>query len=166
MVRLTGPSPRQQLLGQHWVGCALYADAKPYDKSTQQAFVNGRLPTAFTLCRNNSGESATVDCAAAHRVELFGTATLTGAQINQAELDVSCRSMLARLTGMSDPTAGNRLTAAANLFHTTSAGTRQPGPPTLPGDTSAAAICSLSVAGRGHLQGTLFGLNNQPLPLH
>ena len=165
-VLLTGPSQRQQQVGQRWVGCAMYSDDAAYLGSARRSFVDSHLPDAFAMCRNDIGETANLNCAGAHQVELFGNTTLTGAQIDQADLTSSCRSMVEKVTGMPDPTAGGRLIVAATLFHTDAGGIRRQGSAMMSGgQATASATCSIAVRGRQSLRGTLFGLGARPVPL-
>lgn len=165
-VVLIGPTAQQQRLGSRWVGCALYSPSGSYTGTVRDGLDDGLLNDLFAKCRNDIDAIATISCALGHRVELFGTATLSGSQIDQQSLSTSCAQMVRAVTGMPDPTAGNRLVSVALMFHLDVNGIRFTGPPSSVDPPAASAVCAVRVVSPDvELHHTLVGLGQSAVPL-
>ncbi|AZI56920.1 hypothetical protein EH165_00775 [Nakamurella antarctica] len=114
-VTSSGPDDRQWAAGQRWVACVVMAGfygsiASPVGRSLPE------MPAAFATCYGTVEVprfSPQVDCGGVHRMELFGTKSVIGAQQSQAQLDASCQTWAGMVTGMPEVTAGGQLTVHA-----------------------------------------------------
>ncbi|MET3807315.1 hypothetical protein ABIB25_004338 [Nakamurella sp. UYEF19] len=161
------PTKLQVAFGQHWIVCVVTpsTEGASYTGSVRGALSTGRLPALFGQCLTTVAVlSATIDCAQAHRYEVFALADVSTAFRDQPALDSDCRAFVASATHLADLTAGGALRVAAVPFHFDATGNPRPGLSSNPPDMAVEAMCTIGVTGTRLLAGTLFGIGSGPLP--
>ena len=158
-VAAAGPSSLQTSQGQRWLACVSYVPdattqtAMPYDRSARGTFTTGTPPTVFAVCLKTADAQMPyiINCSSPHAAELFGYRY--GAVVTpRAALDATCTAMIKKYTGMSDPSAGGRLTAGIVVVAGTATST----------DSDKCMVTALT---GHHLTGPLMNLGNKPVPL-
>jgi hypothetical protein len=168
------PSAQQQAAGQDWLACITFpqrganADGvttdppEAYDSRLQGALLTGAdrdlLGSCMTGIDLTTSDSA--GCAQAHQSEMFGYGSIDDKPLSRAELQHTCREVVAQLTRLPDITAGGALAVqlqitANNDGHVIRAAH-------LPAASSA--VCGLNTTGHGHLHGSLLALGHNPIP--
>ena len=112
------PAPLLRSAGRTWAACVVTpATGGAYLGRLAGAFDNGALPDEFGLCwEKDTPRIDSVSCASRHLGELMATATIPdGGKVAVADITSSCRRLVARVIGRSDPTAGGRLTVEVSL---------------------------------------------------
>lgn len=110
------PSTRQRFLTVHsrpnvdpgapsWIACVLVAPyVEQYSGSYVGSLAEAPAPSPFGLCLAGTANDRWVSCADRHRTQELGEGT--GAPMTARDAIETCRSLVARMTGMSDITAG------------------------------------------------------------
>lgn len=125
-----------------WEICAVLAPGlERYRGSYLRSMTGAPAPAPFGSCRTGELPDRRVSCATPHGQQVLGT-ILPGATPTWD----SCRDLIGRLTGMSDPTGGGRLEVGL-------------------ADLGGAATCRVRVVGPQRLAATLLGVGDAPLPL-
>lgn len=158
-VDAAGPSALQTSMGQRWLACIGYMPdistltAMPYDRSARGTFTTGIPPAVYAVCLQTADGSMLdiINCSSPHGAELFGLRFFGAAATPRAALDATCTALIKKFTGMSDPSAGGRLTAGT----VAAAGTT-------PADSDK---CMVSAPTGHHLTGPSMNLGDKPLPL-
>ncbi len=108
---LLRPSARQEAAGQHWLACVVSPDEGPasFEYSLKDVY-SSAFPAADSIGTCFSGgasrSAVTVWCGDIHGGELFGYRN----DLDPADgLERSCRELVIRDTGLTDPTAGGAL---------------------------------------------------------
>ena len=161
-----GPSALQTSMGQRWLACISYVpDATtqtsvPYDRSARGTFTTGTPPTVYAACLETADAAmlSIINCSLPHAAEIFGYRFAEAATPRPA-LDATCTAMIKKFTGMSDPSAGGRLTAK-----TVAAG-GSANPASIDATAGGAISCLVTAPTGHHLNGPLMNLGNKPLPL-
>ena len=165
------PSALQIAAGQRWVACVLVLIGPdqapvPWSGSARNALAPGAIPPrAFATCLKMSSliNYQRIDCAKPHTSEAFGLMSTARAGLTQKSLDASCASQVRSRTGMTDPTAGGRMTIKAVTVHGAD------GPPQAglgsATDDSGFALCELVASAGRTLHGPLLGLGAGTVPL-
>lgn len=166
-----GPNRLQTAAGQQWVACIAVPQAAringlqsgttyPYAGSIRGGLDQLPAPPGLAMCElQQSGfeNAPSADCTKDHRAEVIGFESLenpTGTPQASTADHSSCVAFAARATGMSDPTAGGRLSVDIEVDDVA-----QPG-------ALAAAWCLITPsAATDRLFGVLLGLGDQPVPL-
>jgi hypothetical protein len=170
------PSTGQRLITVHsrptvdpaessWAACVLVApNVEQYSGSFVQSLAEGQAPSPFGLCLAGTASERWVSCADRHRTQEFGEGT--GAPMTVREAVETCRSLAARMTGMTDITAGGRLLlevvggSADGAGGETADGTLNPRH-----SSSGSASCRLSMIGDDRLVASLIGVGDDALPI-
>ena len=170
---LIQPDPIAQQLGSQWLVCAVGASAADlgqgaYDGTLRDAAAGGRYPSSFAVCPLSFDNiSMAQSCTSPHRLESFGT-TFVGDTGRLPELTASCASWVATLTGLADPTAGGRLTAAlvpTDASSSTEPATEEGAPTDQVEPGGAVYTCVVHTTGSHELTGPLLGLRGEPVPV-
>ena len=166
LVGLVGPNINQQLAGQHWLACMTKGSTDaPFLGTVRGAFVGGTLPNSYTLCTDQLRGGDPVDCASPHTTELFADTGIVNSLPSDASLSASCVSFVRYLSGrpglLTDPRV--RVQTTASYYGET--GHPIAGQPNSMQSQLAQAFCGVTVVGTSKLTGTLFGIDNRPLPL-
>ncbi len=179
-------APPQQRAGPDgWTVCALqpaWVDSRTGSLSALR--IPAEAPEVFSMCLDWQFGLTGVDCRRPHNVQVLGTrrgvpAPSSGTGVPafaadlQSELESSCRSLAAALTGAPDPTYGGQLTLRVDLD--LPAGPDRPAlpagdPPSVPtpspdGTVTYSATCIAFPSGGRLLTGSLTALGGNPLPL-
>jgi len=152
------PAPLLQSAGRTWVACVVTpATGGAYLGRLAGAFDNGALPDEFGLCWEKDAPSIdSVSCASRHLGELMATAAIPdGGKVAVADIMSSCRRLVARVIGRSDPTAGGRLTVEVSLTPDVAQFLTLPQP--------LRVVCSIAPVAQA-LSGTVVGLRDRPIP--
>ncbi len=164
-----GPSVLQKSFGQHWIACVGYLDpdsdaravSGDYLRSARGSFSGGTPPAAFSTCVAvvKGASMTTGDCYLPHQAELIGLAFGSAAASGRL-LTSTCRALASRYTGLTDPTAGGRLTVSVigEL-----AG--EPVPDGVVDISSSGATCLIRPTAGHLLTGPLMSLGARPVPL-
>ena len=165
----SGPTPLQQRAGQKWVACVVFIHGRDgpsvsYPSSLRDTFAKGTEPAALAVCLDspNLGLARSTECDRSHTVEAFGAMTTARPGLSQAGLDRTCRALVTRLTGMTDPSAGGRLKVIAATIHG-EIGTPSVGLGTSD-DESGYAACLVVSPDAHPLLHTLLALGAKPVP--
>ncbi len=163
------PSDLQKSVGQRWIACVGYLDpesvgqasADDYLRSAKGTFQLGSPPAAFATCVTSlvAGAMNHGDCFQPHGAESFGLA-FGPTDASGLLLRTTCRALVTRYTGLTDPTAGGRLAVlvVANQNNKTV------GDGVVDISTNGATCLVRPTAGR-QLSGPLMGLGDKPVPL-
>jgi hypothetical protein len=103
-------------------------------------------------------------CTRPHAMEILGLRSADESVGGQRPLDQSCAALEARVTGMTDPTAGGALQVAAVVIHYDAQGILQHGFAPGPHSELGRAACTASAPGPRSQGGSLVGLGSGPLP--
>lgn len=166
------PSVRQQAAGQHWLACIVYltastepppvVDQERYDTSIRNALFTGQERDRVGLCVAaadlNEGETGQIGCATDHQSEIFGLGSTGNRPAARADLQASCRQVVARLTNIDKITAAG-LTVSMLATDMTQAPITSD---SIPANT--ALTCGVSTAHHRILSGSLLALGSQPIP--
>ena len=167
------PSVRQQAAGQHWLACITFplrganADGVATDppgayvSRLQGALLTGADRDLLGSCVTGIDlvTSDAVGCAGTHQGEMFGYGSIEK-PASRAELQHTCREVIAKLTRLPDITAGGAL--AVQLRITADNDSQVIRAAQVPADASA--VCGLNTTGHGHLHGSLLALGRNPIP--
>jgi len=170
------PSTGQRLLTVHsrpavdpaapsWAACVLVApNVEQYSGPHVRSRAQAPNPAPFGLCLAGTANERWVSCADRHRTQELGEGT--GAPMTARDAIETCRSLVARMTGMSDITAGGRLLLEVVGGSTDGGGGETAAGTLNPRHSSAgSASCRLSVIGEARLVATLIGVGDDALPL-
>ena len=148
-----------------WAACVLVApNVEQYSGSSVRSLAEAPAPAPFGLCLAGTANERWVSCADRHRTQEFGEGT--GAPMTVREAVHSCRSLVARMTGMPDITAGGRLLlevvggSADGAGGETADGTLNPRH-----SSTGSASCRLSMIGEARLVASLIGVGDDALPI-
>jgi len=134
-----------------WAACAIIAPGvQEYQGSYVSSLADTPTPAPFGVCRQSDENPLVISCLEPHRIQDFATAVVRGPV--SAPLAAVCAELIARMTGLRDPTAGGRL--RVDVVPDAS-GTDE---------RAASASCRLVVVGDRSLRATLIGVDNGPLP--
>ena len=176
MAGLWKPSTGQRFITVHsrpnvdpaepsWAACVLVApNIEQYSGSNVRSLAEELPLSPFGLCLAGAANQRWVSCADRHQTQEFGEGT--GAPMTVREAVQACRSLVARMTGMSDITAGGRLLlevvggSAKGAGGETADGTLNPRH-----SSAGSASCRLSMIGEARLVASLIGVGDNALPL-
>ncbi|MET3805206.1 hypothetical protein ABIB25_002206 [Nakamurella sp. UYEF19] len=152
---VAGPDALQRTMGQQWIACVSYVPdpvsrrATHYDHTVRNAFRDGAPPANYASCLRtvSAGTLDLVDCSLPHPAEIFGY-TFADNTVPRSALNSTCAALTRKLTGMTDPSAGGRLTSAA-----------------VAGSGGGALSCVVTADVGHQLVGPLMNLGNGPVPL-
>lgn len=155
---LSGPSQVQHNFGQDWVACVAVVGGLQggsttigYQSSAFRTFNSGSPLSVFAFCASAEKDFEQVSCTKQHTAERFGSMLSTHLSTDADRR--SCQSLVQRLTGMSDPTAGGKLVAiVVNSGYEPKKGQRE-------------QDCMMTTVAHHRLTGPLLGLSGQPIPI-
>lgn len=166
------PSPLQAAAGQRWSACVMVGagleglQPLPFQESPRDAAIRGGTSfDRFSVCADTQMPERLIPCGEPHRYELIAGSLSVGG--TEAASLASCRAKITEVTGLIDPSAGGRLQVATisytvdqkteKLVETTYAAAQQGG---------ASLSCVVTPASADEvLTGSLYGLNDRPLPI-
>lgn len=165
-VGLIGPNLSQYLSGQTWIACVVFPRFAPYSGPVRGGSV-GNAAAAYGSCAGVAPQEDS--CVQPHVTEIFGVAP--GGETDQAVLAASCRDLVVKASGMTDPTAGGALRISVLVGGTFGDSVPSEEPetasdaPVEPGlGQQGQAACVVSVAGDRLLVGSLTGIGDGSLP--
>lgn len=171
---ISRPSVRQLAAGQHWLACSFYVHdhlgkAASYRNSVRDAYgpwnsTRSVPPAALAYCltTDNLLTAESVPCGQPHSAEAFGGTRTARPGLTAGSLHAGCAVLAAKLTKMSDTTAGGALQVAVSAVHGPT-GTSEPGLGG-PGDATGYAVCVISAPAGRPLAGSLLALGDRPVP--
>lgn len=159
-----GPTALQQELGQRWIACVTEGSTGvAYTGTVRGAFTGGSLPNSYGICGDTVTPGNSVDCAVAHRAELFASTPVTASLPSQVQLTESCTDFLRYVTGRTDLSAGGRIEVLAiPVFY---GGGPNAGQGTSTATAPGQAFCGIAAVGASKLTSTMFAVGSRPLPL-
>ncbi len=156
------PDARQHAAGQTWSACLLTPanSQQSYQSSLEDSFQSGRFPAEFAQCQHEVDVFLSLpgSCVLPHTTEFLGEQVLFGNNIDEGELNESCRALAVIITGMSAPAAGGQLQILATVFPTDQTRMNEDQ------QRMHIALCTIGSAGDRLLTGTLIGLGSAPIP--
>ena len=94
-----------------WAACAIIAPGiQEYQGSYVLSLADRPTPAPFGVCRQSDENPLPISCLEPHQIQDFATAMVRG-QV-PASLAAACAELIARMTGLPDPTAGGGLRVA------------------------------------------------------
>ena len=122
-VAMAGPDLRQLAAGQHWGACVVFPytgeDRPPaqYYGALRDVWSRGLDARVIAACTNEADATTLVDCRGPHHFELFGwSAGAIADDIQQADLEDSCRQLILASTGLPDVTAHGALAMSVDVI--------------------------------------------------
>ena len=115
---LIQPTELERKLGSAWVACAAAVGGpdlpfQPYDGTLRDAASTGHYPSTLGTCPASPEQlSLNQNCDRPHDMESFGTLTMEKKISDGTAATASCAELVKRATGLSDPTAGGRMTVS------------------------------------------------------
>lgn len=171
---ISRPSVRQVAAGQHWMACSFYVHdytgkAASYRNSAKDAYGLGKgrdgvppAALAYCLTTDNLLTAESVPCPQPHTAEAFAGIRTARPGLTAESLHAGCAVLAARLTRMTDTTAGGALHVAVSAVHGPT-GTGEPGLGGS-GDVTGYAVCVISAPAGRALAGSLLALADRPVP--
>lgn len=169
-----GPSARQVTAGQRWLACVMVGTSfdglqpLPFQQSPRSAAVRGGTSfDRFSVCADTPMQERLIPCGEPHRYELMVGALSVGG--TKAASLASCRNKITELTGLTDPSAGGRLQVVMTSYTYTFDAKAEKFVETTYADAQqgkALLSCAVTPASADEvLTGSLYGLNDRPLPI-
>lgn len=166
----SAPSVRQRAAGQHWLACVTYPQPgshgmidppASYESSLRGAMLTGAHRDELGTCLlvADPVQNQNIDCTELHQGELFGYAYTGERHVSRAELERTCRQVIAQLTRLPDITAGGDLTVQLLVFDSNRAPVTAAQEP-----ANAFAFCGLNTTGSRQLRASLLARGRGPLP--
>jgi hypothetical protein len=159
-----GPTDVQRAAGQQWSACAVgSADPTPYVGRLRDVLTTGVLPPVFGSCWPSIDVSGPkeIRCDSPHTVELLGATSLGSTPVSAAEVREACTVYAGRALRTADPTRDGAIRPEILAFD-------QDAAIIPPIDSSLAnryVDCVLNAQNGRHLNNTLVGISQRPLPL-
>ena len=159
-----GPTDVQRAAGQQWSACAVgSADLTAYVGRLRDVLTTGVLPPVFGSCWPSIDVSGPkeIRCDSPHTVELLGATSLGSTPVSAAEVREACTVYTGRALRTADPTRDAAIRPEILAFD-------QDAPIIPPIDASLAnryVDCVLIAQNGRHLNNTLVGISQRPLPL-
>jgi hypothetical protein len=173
---VTGPSPRQQAAGQHWLACLTYLQPRPspdtpldprripeqelYSSSLRNAVSTGHEKDRTALCTASPLEQQgwVATCTRQHTGEVFARGAIGAEPASRPTLHTQCAQLVARQTTIPDLAAAGLTVELAAVDNDGSPTDTDPIPP------YSQLYCGLSAANRRLLVGSLLHLGDHPIP--
>jgi len=173
---LIQPNELERKLGSAWVVCAAAVGGpdlpfQPYDGTLRDAASTGHYPSTLGTCPASPEQlSLNQNCDRPHDRESFGTLTMEKKISDVTAATASCAELVKRATGLSDPTAGGRMTVSVVRDQTAVRYVVEmpdaPGGATIYAPTPGYSYyCLVRTTGKYDLTGPLLGLQGAPIPL-
>lgn len=159
-----GPTAVQRAAGQQWSACVVgSAELTPYVGRLRDVLSSGVLPPVFGSCWPSTDVHIAVQirCDAPHAVELLGWTHLGPNPVSAAEVRDACTGYAARALRTADPTRDGAL--RPEILDAESAAAIIPAMVATLADRYVA--CAVIAENGHHLNDTLVGIGQRPLPL-
>ncbi len=162
--RILLPSPLQLRVGQSWSACVMISPHGSIVGSPAHVFGGPPQPSPIALCTPQTAImlDVAVPCNQPHTTEILGWRVAEEDTAIQGSFDQSCAELAARITGMSDPSAGGALRSAVEYLRVADGLVHEGWGPGQGGPYRAA--CTISTTAAHLLAGSLTGLGNAPVP--
>jgi hypothetical protein len=173
---LIGPSELQRKMGSAWVVCAVAVGGadlplQGYQGTLRDAAATGHYPSILATCPVSPEQlSLNQNCDYPHDMESFGYRSAKKKIGDITAATTSCAELVKRATGLSDPTAGGRMTVVVLPDETAQSYSVET--PEAAGDVTIYRLtpgygyfCLVRATGQHDLTGPLLGLQGGPIPL-